>query len=611
MANGSALETRPRAVNGLMDLSHADFSQKQMYVLEGDWQVYWDQLVEPEKLPEVKPDGNFRVPGFWYYNRSHYLSWFGLDDDDSPRKSSDGYATFVVKVHLPKAGARYGLFIPYQGSSYKLQVVSDKHLVLSQTEGGKVGKNAQEARPYNRAEIALFSAESQEVTLILQISNYHHSTGGPWLALKIGEAKAVYSQYHRNLFIDGFLVSISILIGIYQLGIWSLRRRDPAPLYFGIFCILLGLRVGTSDNTFVQWYFEWLPWEFTYKFTYLTIFLMLPVLSIWVGKAFRKYCPLFINKYIDKICFLLAALTVLTPANIYTLTLPLLQVIAIFYIFMSYFVLIRAAIARVEESYVFLAGFLVLGACGINDVLYYNGVVQTGVWMNVGTIAFMLSQTAYFSIQFGRAYTEIAILTKQLGVLNQDLERQVQDRTKDLLAKTGELEAANIQLTTLATTDGLTNVLNRRALNEVGAKCYGAARSSGADLSVIIIDADKFKRINDTFGHGVGDEVIKIMAEIGRREVRRHDHLGRFGGEEFVAILPDTTLIQAVEIAERLRTAIENCQVPTELGPLQFTISVGVATISPEINSYDDLLHRADEALYAAKEQGRNRVCYI
>ncbi len=160
----------------------------------------------------------------------------------------------------------------------------------------------------------------------------------------------------------------------------------------------------------------------------------------------------------------------------------------------------------------------------------------------------------------------------------------------------------------LSMTDPLTGLHNRRGLFEVGRRELERARRFDHALSLLMLDLDRFKAINDTHGHGVGDEVLAEIAQRCKRTVREVDILSRYGGEEFVALLPETGLTDAQRIADRLRNAVERQPIVTEAGSLSVTVSVGVAALRPSFAALDELLDAADTALYAAKAAGRNRV---
>ena len=136
------------------------------------------------------------------------------------------------------------------------------------------------------------------------------------------------------------------------------------------------------------------------------------------------------------------------------------------------------------------------------------------------------------------------------------------------------------------------------------------AQRYGSPLSLIMLDADKFKSINDTFGHEIGDRVLATLADSIKTQLREVDLPGRLGGEEFGIMLPETGLEDAVLVAERIRAYVESQEVPTPDGHARFTVSLGVATLDPQDPdmTIQRLLKVADNALYAAKRGGRNRV---
>ncbi len=171
-----------------------------------------------------------------------------------------------------------------------------------------------------------------------------------------------------------------------------------------------------------------------------------------------------------------------------------------------------------------------------------------------------------------------------------------------------QLESANTKLQELALRDGLTGLLNRRYWESCLEREFARHQRYDNPVSLVIFDIDHFKRANDTYGHQTGDEVIRSVAEITSRLARETDFAGRYGGEEFVVLLPGTHLEGAAQFAERLRQAVEQQVLDYQGSPLSYTISLGVATISDDMANYQILLERADKALYASKEQGRNRV---
>jgi diguanylate cyclase (GGDEF)-like protein len=154
--------------------------------------------------------------------------------------------------------------------------------------------------------------------------------------------------------------------------------------------------------------------------------------------------------------------------------------------------------------------------------------------------------------------------------------------------------------------DSLTGVANRGALLDGGERLLQRCRQEGMSLSLVIFDVDHFKRVNDTYGHAVGDAVLRAFTETTHAILRQGDLFGRYGGEEFVAILPRATIEAAYVIAERIRAAFANQSV-ADLG-VRCTVSAGVASAGSALVSLESVIKTADECLYRAKERGRNRV---
>lgn len=160
----------------------------------------------------------------------------------------------------------------------------------------------------------------------------------------------------------------------------------------------------------------------------------------------------------------------------------------------------------------------------------------------------------------------------------------------------------------LATTDTLTQVHNRRYFFELAELEFARSKRYGRDVALVLLDADNFKSINDTYGREIGDRVLKIIANACRNSLRHFDIIGRYGGEDFIIMLPETPLNVAADVADRLRKSIESIRVDTHKGELTATVSVGVAMATDTVPDLPALINRADMALYEAKRAGRNKV---
>ncbi|HEY3308294.1 MAG TPA: diguanylate cyclase [Desulfuromonadaceae bacterium] len=172
-----------------------------------------------------------------------------------------------------------------------------------------------------------------------------------------------------------------------------------------------------------------------------------------------------------------------------------------------------------------------------------------------------------------------------------------------------DLKKSNELLLELSNTDHLTRLFNRRYLMDVMDREVHRTIRRGGSLSLILLDIDHFKRVNDTYGHLQGDVVLQKVALHLKNELRTYDIAARYGGEEFIAVLPDASLKEAAFVADRIRLSIQEIQFEGPLAPLTLTVSLGVATFpATGCETVDAFINLADDALYRAKTNGRNRV---
>jgi diguanylate cyclase (GGDEF)-like protein len=173
-----------------------------------------------------------------------------------------------------------------------------------------------------------------------------------------------------------------------------------------------------------------------------------------------------------------------------------------------------------------------------------------------------------------------------------------------------ELKQREFELERLAATDSLTGAMNRRRFLEAGGKELRRGMRYDVPVSIILFDVDHFKKVNDTYGHLAGDEVLRQLVKVAKETLREHDLLCRYGGEEFAVLLPETDSAAAEVAAMRLRQAVEGSTIRTENGDIRITVSVGGTQLDAHSDSLESALSRADSGLYEAKEGGRNRVVF-
>ncbi len=208
-------------------------------------------------------------------------------------------------------------------------------------------------------------------------------------------------------------------------------------------------------------------------------------------------------------------------------------------------------------------------------------------------------------ISYGQPLGLLVLSSREPNFFAQ-VEMQPLESVADIFASSIQNALYVQRVKQLAYLDGLTGIFNRRYFESRITEEIERARRFGTSLAVVMVDVDKFKSLNDNFGHLLGDEVLRQVSSLLSRQIRKIDVVCRYGGEEFVVLLPQTSLEQALHVAEKLRHAVEEWQFPGV--PRSLSVSGGVAVFPNHGSTRDDLVKAADTALYAAKEGGRNRI---
>ena len=234
-------------------------------------------------------------------------------------------------------------------------------------------------------------------------------------------------------------------------------------------------------------------------------------------------------------------------------------------------------------------------------IRFYAGVpLRTRNGHNLGTLCVIDRRPRELDAE------ETAILRDLASLVMDELELRLAG--KQAVQDLWKQHRVSDELHLLATTDSLTGALNRRHFLETGEQEILRAKRYGRPLSVLMLDVDQFKGINDAFGHATGDAALQALVERTRNSMRAQDFLGRIGGEEFAMLLPETAGEAAQLLAERVRQALSEITIETGNDTVRFTASLGVVECRPDRETIADALRRADDALYSAKRSGRNCV---
>ncbi|PID42528.1 MAG: hypothetical protein CSA52_01405 [Gammaproteobacteria bacterium] len=258
------------------------------------------------------------------------------------------------------------------------------------------------------------------------------------------------------------------------------------------------------------------------------------------------------------------------------------------------------SLSIISYYYRFSSVFLSIFCSGIIVLLYVLGSIVSHVYLKQGgDITHDLYMIA--------AYVPISILLTAIGAKYARQKYALSKLVKKQENIYQKLSQAHVELELLATTDELTKLANRREMNTRLAYEFDRVKRNNATLSILIIDVDHFKSVNDRYGHSFGDKVLKEFANVLKRSLRATDYVARWGGEEFLVVMPDTNGKEARHKAEELARKVKSRKFSQQGQNVTMTFSGGVAELSPEL-SIEGLIHLADNRLYEAKKAGRDRI---
>lgn len=567
--------------SGQIDLSDWNFKKNGAVKLSGNWEFYWGKLLESadfkKSLGSAKKE-YVHVPSVW---NGHTVNGKNL--------GGKGFATYRSRIRLPEGVGIVYIKVYDMSSAYR--IYADGKLI---GKNGEVSATQANEKPEFNPEIFKFDREGEWIEIIVQISNYSHRKGGFWEPIFIGDEKSISDMHHKNMATNFFIMGFIVSMAIYHMIIASLIRKEKAFLFFSIFCMLMSLRIFITGERYAMDLLKDLSWENLQKAEYLSFYIMVPVLIRFIDYMFEdKLSKGFLNGAyaFSSICLVIV---LVLPARVYTGTLSAYQIFVIIcgiYVMAAVTKAVKANIKGAQEFMVGFFGFFMVVVVEIlseQKVLGYEGIL---FW---GMIFFILMISIALSKQFSTAVIE----TERLAIEKEEMVEKVNELNK-------KLKRTNIELSNRVTRDGLSGLYNHRYIHEKLAEKASKAKRYNRYLSIGMFDIDKFKDVNDNYGHQFGDKVIVEVARILSENTRNSDAVGRYGGEEFIVIFDGTDENTSYDISERLRNEVEK-QIVRNLG-VRITISGGVAEVEDE-ECPTEAVKRADELLYTAKRNGRNRI---
>ncbi len=406
----------PAAVNGILDLTGIDLNESRSVKLDGQWEFYWNRLLEPRDFESPVPppmSGFISLPNPW----NGYLI-------NGEPLSGEGFATFRLTVKQKNTGSLLGFRVPYMSTAYKLWV--NGRLVSS---GGTIGKNRDEMRPQELPRIAYFSAGEETLRIVVQVSNFHHIKGGIRESLLLGSEKRIQARRDRQLAFDIFQWGVLLIMGLYHLALYALRKKDPSTLYFGIFCLIISLRVVLTGEHYLIALFPGFSWEIEARLEYLTLYLGPPIFLMFIRSLYPFELSGFMLRVFQALAAVFCLVIIITPARIFSHTLLVYEGILVLSCVYAIYCIVRAIARGREGALIFIIGFTCFFATIINDILFNNEIIHTGHIVPFGLVIFIFSQSFILSRRFSRSFALVELMSQELESTNHELIQI--DRLKD------------------------------------------------------------------------------------------------------------------------------------------------------------------------------------
>lgn len=408
----STAKTQPVAINGIIDLRDWSFQKDGILRLNGQWNLFWEEILSPsqvlERINSNEKIYTLAVPGAW-----NDQDWKGL------KLSGHGYATLHLRlINVPQE--KLGVYVNIIGTSFRL--FCDNNIIY---ENGKVGSDSNSAIPQMIPGSGYISCVGRDIDIVIQISNYFNNTGGIFTPIEIGEVRTIEFQKERSLVIDFFLFGSLLIMGLYHFGLFAYRRKDKSPLYFGLFCFLMGFRSIFTGERFIYKVIPSMSWSLGVTLEYSTFYFGPPMLVLFISSLFPKEINSKIVKLNVVFYFFFTFVVIFTPPSIFSYTLLWVMIVTLFTSLYLVYSTILAVIRKRESSVTLMIGMSIFLIFIINDILLNIISFNSDYLSPLGFFIFIFFQAFILSTKSSKAFIRLEEFTDSL-------EQKVKERTLEL-----------------------------------------------------------------------------------------------------------------------------------------------------------------------------------
>lgn len=528
----------PEAVRGVMDLGAWRLGDAPPVALSGEWRFYPGRMLGPEAFAggRLPPGGEWvRIP-----------TALNQPSDGLGRDPARPFGTYVLQLAGVPAPALYGL--------KRINLLADLRLYVGDELLYERRRDPLRDFP-NEPNSASFRLDRDPERLILQVLDVDRERAATLDAFLLGTERQIHDARERQLAMDLFMFGSILLMGLYHLGLYLSRRKDPSTFFFGVFCSIIAVRVLFTNEYYILTLFPELSWRWVNRVEYLTYYLAIPAFVRFLRALFPQEVPRWMANTVLGVSGVVSAVVLLAPFGVYEKTLHPFDLFTVSLAVFIVTAIVRAALKRREGAIAALIAFVILFATALNDILTSVGVIQSRYVVHFGLLAFMFAQSFLLANRFARAFATVEELSDRLLVL---------DRLKDELLAATTRFVPN-QLMRLLNKDSIVDVRLGDQVQKRMTVLFSDIRSF-TTLSERMTPQENFNFINSYLGQ---------MGPI----IREHDgFIDKYIGDAIMALFdrsPDEAIAAGVAMLRKLETYNEGRR---RAGYVPIAIGIGINT---------------------------------
>jgi signal transduction histidine kinase len=406
----------PQAKEGLLDLTEWNFAKQGTTQISGEWEFYWKRFIKPR---EFRRDEKPEMTGF-----SEYQRWKGTTVGET-KLDEYGYATYRIKLRLKDPFMEYAIKIPEPLSSMSVYV---NGMLLARN--GKVGTTRETSEPFGSNTYLDFIPNTKDLEIILHISNYNYRDRGQTRTLEIGRKVDIYQKRLMHVAIDTFIIGSIIIMGLYHLGMYSIRRKKLSPLLFGLFCVFVGARtLATGKGDILHTVFEGAGFKAEKVLEFMGFFIGIACFTHLTHDLCEKESRRWQYIYYWPICIVFSLALVVLPTRFIPPLTKVFHPVALSAIISSFVVLGKGIKNKREGTILFLIGLISVAGSAINDILLARRVINTVPLSHFGLFFYIFIQAILIFKNFAKAFFQVEVSEKQIKKMNVELVEKEKART--------------------------------------------------------------------------------------------------------------------------------------------------------------------------------------